>query len=202
MRGKSIPKRGEIEEALVCLEELFSCWKLTTSGWVVVDEIAYVLQDYEVVAREMKTRHLDVYVDTTKLPWEPSKERSIIPPADSKYFDDYSDFMEKTGFGLDMLATTPKDTIFQQPVVNYPLPNGKTVRLMEAVAMTKQFWQKTLMHYSLRDVGIDKVKEWLAKLELIQEVAQNKGRKKMARDCQRMLTQARKRWDEDLSNEG
>ncbi len=193
-KSGSVPEREEIEHALVSLGEVFGRWGLRATDWIVVDEIAYVLQGYEVIAREMETRHLDVYVDVTKLPWEPSKERSIIPPSDSEYFNEYCRFMKTTGFGLDMLATSPGDTILQQPVVNYVLPNKKSVRLMEAVAMTKQFWQKTLMHYSLEDVGIDKVEEWLAKLRLIQEVAQRKGKSAMAEDCQEMLKQARKRW--------
>ncbi len=197
-KSGSVPKRKEIEQALISLGEMFGRWGLEAADWIIVDEMAYVLQGYEVIAREMETRHLDVYVDVTKLPWEPSKERSIIPPSDSEYFNEYCRFMKTTGFGLDMLATTPGDTILQQPVVNYVLPNNKPVRLMEAVAMTKQFWQKTLMHYSFEDVGIDKVEEWLAKLRLIQEVAQRKGKGAMAEDCQEMLGKARERWAQVL----
>jgi hypothetical protein len=121
----AIPERPEIEQALVSLEKMYANWGLRPNDWVVVDEIAYVLQGYKVVAEEMKTRHLDCYLDVTKLPWKPSKERSIIPPAKSSYFDDYCHFMEETGFGLDMLTTSPEDTIFQQPMVDYELPNEK-----------------------------------------------------------------------------
>lgn len=198
MERDKIPEKSEIEQALVSLEDMYAKWRLGPSDWVVVDEIAYVLQEYEVVAEEMKTRHLDIYVDITKLPWEPSKERSIIPPTKSTFFDDYCQFMEETGFGLDMLATTPDDAILQQPMVEYKLPNGKKVQLMEAAAMTRQFWEKTLMHYSLKDVGVDKVKEWLAKLDLIKRLAFEKGKAELAEECQKMLAEAQKRWSRVL----
>lgn len=194
MEKDKIPEKSEIEQALISLEAMYTRWELAPNDWVVVDEIAYVLQGYGVIAEEMETRHLDSYVDVTKLPWEPSKERSVIPPAKSTYFDDYCQFMEETGFGLDMLATTPDDTILQQPMIDYELPNGKKVQLMEATAMTRQFWEKTLMHYSLKDVGVEKVEEWLAKLDLIKRVAIEKGEVEMAKECQEMLAQAQEKW--------
>jgi len=190
----NIPEKPEIEQALTKLEKMFSNWELDSKNWVIVDEMAYVLQGYEVMAEEMKTRHLDAYVDVTKLPWEPRKERSFIPPVTSNFYKNYCDFMETTGFGLDMLTTTPEDTILSQSMVNYELPNGKKIQLMEAKAMTKQFWEKTLMHYSLEEVGPEKVKEWLDKLELIRKVALKKRDTQMAEDCQMMLDKARERW--------
>ena len=198
MDKEIIPGKIEIEQALVDLQEMFNKWGLTSDDYVLVDEIAYVLQGYEVIGEEMKTRHLDTYININKLPWQTSKERSIIPPADSNFFEDYCMFMETTGFGLDMLATASDDSIFQQPMINYELPNNKTIRLMEASAMTRQFWQKTLMHYSLEDVGSDKVKEWLAKLELIGGVALKKGETQLTTDCQEMLGEARERWKKVL----
>lgn len=193
-----IPGKIEIEQALVDLQEMFNKWGLTSDDYVLVDEIAYVLQGYEVIGEEMKTRHLDTYININKLPWQTSKERSIIPPADSNFFEDYCGFMKITGFGLDMLATTSDDSILQQPMINYELPSNKTIQLMEVSAMTRQFWQKTLMHYSLEDVGNDKVKEWLAKLELIGGVALKKGETQLATDCQEMLGEARERWKKVL----
>jgi hypothetical protein len=65
---------------------------------------------------------------------------------------------------------------------------------MEAAAMTKQFWQKTLMHYSPKDVDPEKVREGLSKLELIGRVALQKREIKLADDCQQMLTEAQQRW--------
>lgn len=189
-----IPEKEEIEQTLVGVGAMYTKWGLKPSDWVVVDEIAYVLQGYEVIAKEMETCHLDTYVDISKLPWEPSRERSVIPPAKSSFFKDYCHFMEESGFGLDILATTPEDTILQQPMVNYELPNGKRIQLMEATAMTRQFWEKTLMHYSLEDVGAEKVEEWFAKLELIRRVAFNKGEKRLAKECQEMLVKAQERW--------
>lgn len=202
MKQDKIPEKAEIEQTLAKLEVMYANWELNPKDWVVVDEIAYVLQGYEVIAEEMKTRHLDTYVDITKLPWRPNKERSIIPPAKSKFFDDYCNFIESTDFGLDMLATTHKDKVLKQPMVNYKLPNGKEIQLMEAKAMTKQFWQRTLMYYSPEDVSPEKVKEWLDKLELIAKVALKKRNKKLAKDCQEMLTEAQEKWSSALSASG
>lgn len=68
-----IPEGTEINQALIRIEEMFASWGLDSNSWVVVDEMAYVLQGYGVVAEEMKRRHLDVYVDVTKLLWKPKR---------------------------------------------------------------------------------------------------------------------------------
>lgn len=123
---------------------MYTKWGLAPNNWIIVDEIAYVLQGYEVIAEKMKTRHLDSCVDVAKLSWEPSKERSVIPPAESTHFDHYCQLMEETGFRLDMLVTTPDDTILQQPMVEYELPNGRRVQLIETVNNDKAILGKDL----------------------------------------------------------
>lgn len=140
----------------------------------------------------MKTRHLDTYVDGNKLPWTPKAERSTIPPVNSQYMNQYSKFMQKTGFGLDILVAVPE--VLEEKSVNYQLPDRRKVRLMEARAMTRQFFKQTLMHYSLEDVGPEKIKEWIDKLALIGKVAFSKNDKQLARECQEMLAEARKKW--------
>lgn len=54
--------------------------------------------------------------------------------------------------------------------------------------MTRQFWQKTLMHYSSAEVGPEKVKEWIAKLELIRKVALKKREIQLAKERPRPVT--------------
>jgi len=50
------------------------------------------------------------------------------------------------------------------------------------------------MHYSLEDVGEDKVKEWMDKLKLIGKVAFEKDNSKLYEDCQLMLKRAKEKW--------
>jgi len=111
--------------------------------------------------------------------------------------DDWINFMQKTGYSLDMLRAGPQ--ILAIPSVVYPLPSGGYIRLMRAYEMTEAFIKFTLMHYSLSDVGKEKIKEWLAKLELIQKAAEKKKDKKTARLCQDKLVECQKRWQEVLS---
>ena len=196
MKQEKFPPTREIETALIKVSKIFRRWGPTNQDWVVVDEIAYFLQGYEVMGKEMQTRHLDIYVDTEKLPWHPSVERSIIPPPNSRFFEKYTEFMKDSGFGLDMLKKAPG--IFEQPVVLYKLKNGNEVQLMEVGAMTRQFWEKTLMHYSLEDVGEEKVREWLDKLKLIRTAAIKRENRILADDCSRMIVEAQKRWSHIL----
>lgn len=187
-----IPEKPEIEEALINLEKMYQGWGLKSKDWVIVDEMAYVLQGYPVIGEEMKTRHLDTYVDGNKLPWTPKAERSTIPPINSQYMNQYSEFMQRTGFGLDMLVAVPG--VLEEKSVNYQLPYRRKVRLMEARAMTRQFFKQTLMRYSIKDVGPEKIKEWVDKLGLIRKAAFHREDTQLADDCQKMLAKARKKW--------
>lgn len=150
----------------VALEKLYSLlmmsWGLAGNNFVVVDEYAYMLQGYDVRGPEVKTGHLDVYVDPRSVPWLDKGERSIIPPKDGSYMDQWENFMEETGYGLDLLRASPE--ILVVPVVKHVLPSGNKIRLMRAFEMTNLFVQQTIMRYSLEDVGEEKVREWMSKL--------------------------------------
>lgn len=44
MEGDNVLEKSEIEQALVRLERMYTKWGLKPKNWVVVDEIAYMLQ--------------------------------------------------------------------------------------------------------------------------------------------------------------
>lgn len=185
--------RVNLNEAL---EELYSLlvmnWTLATNNFVIVDEYAYVLQGYDVQGPEVETGHIDVYVDPSRFPWPDKGERSIIPPKDSSYMDQWENFMEETGYGLDLLRASPE--ILVVPVVEHVLPSGNMVRLMRAFEMTNLFVQQTIMRYSLEDVGEEKVREWMGKLSLIRDAAIKRADEKLVELCKIKLEESRIKW--------
>jgi len=191
-RNSRLPINRTLDKLLSLLEK----WDVGEKNCVLVDEFAYVLQGYDVRGPEVKSGHLDLYVNPKVLPWKDKGERSIIPPKDSSYMDDWADFMQETKHGLDMLRAEPE--ILQIPTVNYKLPSGKTIRLMRAFEMTKAFVKQTIMHYSLEDVGEDKIREWIDKLELIKEAARKKENTRLVEYCQVQLIKAKDKWKEIL----
>jgi len=90
--SKFLPRKERlpIEIALLKLHSLLTdVWKIDEVEYVLVDELAYVLQGYEVLGTEMESGHIDVYVNPTVVPWLDKGERSIIPPKDSQQMNDW-----------------------------------------------------------------------------------------------------------------
>lgn len=186
-------ERISLTEALQEIYNLFNRWGLSTKDYVLVDEFAYLLQEYDVKATEVESGHLDVYVNPVPLPWKVKEERSVIPPKDSIYMDDWLTFMQKTGYSLDMLRAKPE--ILKIPSVSYAVLNGNSIQIMRAYEMTEAFVQQTLMHYSLEEVGKEKILEWMDKLEMIRKVAEKKKDSRLARLCKDRLAESRGKWE-------
>jgi len=101
-----------------------------------------------------------------------------------------------TGYGLDMLRAKPE--FLTNPTVKLSLPNGNIINLMRAYEMTKLFVEQTIMHYSLEDVGQDKIREWINKLVLIKNASLKKGDDILAGFCEDKLAESRKKWSRIL----
>lgn len=185
-----------IENALVRLNKLLRDWGLNEEDYILVDEFAYLLQGYNIEGPEIKNKHLDLYVFPDSLPWKVSPERSTIPRSNTAYSQQYEKFMKDTGFALDLLVADA--LIFDSDKINYKLPNNETFPLMELVDMTEQFGYRTILHYSLEDVGEDKIKEWYRKLKKIQSLAREKGNKKLKDVVDDLVLKALVKWQEVL----
>ena len=197
MKGRSpqfqpSKERVPIGSALDKLYILFQGWALTSNDYVLVDEFAFVLQGYEVYGKEIEDGHLDVLVNSSSLPWEHSKERSVIPPKSSRWLDEYSSYMTETKYGLDMLASKPD--FLKLPTEIYYLPSGNSIRLMKPYEMTELWINQTLMRDSLKDVDIDKIKEWFNKLNLIKEAALKKDDKELEELSSKKIMEVKERW--------
>jgi len=186
-------KRLSIEVTLAKLHSLLTdTWKIPENEYVLVDELAYNLQGYEVKGPEMKSGHIDVYVNPLAIPWPDKGERSIIPPKDSLQMEDWANFMKSSGYGLDMLRAKPE--FLALPTVGYKLQGGLVVNFMRAFEMTNLFVEQTILHYSLEDVGPDKMKEWINKLSLIKKAALKRGDNKLAEVCDEKITAGKQKW--------
>ena len=183
-----------IKGALVKLKKLLQSWGLSEEDYVLVDEFAYLLQGYNLEGPEIKNNHLDLYVFPDNLPWKVRPERSTFPPFDSKYSRQYEEFMKDIGFALDLLVADA--LILDSDRIHYKLPNSETFPLMELVDMTEQFVHHTLLHYSLEDVGEDKIKEWYKKLRKIQSLAREKQNKKLIDVTDGLAPEALAKWQE------
>lgn len=191
-------KRMSLTEALVNLVSLLESWQISNKEYVLVDEFSYLLQGYDVSGREIQSGHLDMYVDPKKLPWTDKKERSIIPPKEGGFMDQWTDFMQKTGYSLDLLRAD--EDVFKVPMIKYELPNGKSIQLMRVFEMTQAFIERTLMHYSLKEVDEEKIKEWIQKLELIKNAAERKKDKRLMKLCDEKLKKVKLKWKNILND--
>jgi hypothetical protein len=172
---------------------LMENWGIESKDYILVDEFAYIINGYNVTASEVASNHLDLYINAKSVPWEDKGERSVIPPVNSTYFGQYENFMKKTGFGLDLLSA--EEGILQIPSINYHLSNKKFIKVMKAFEMTEAFVKQTIMHYSLEDVGKEKIVEWISKLGVIGNAAERKGDKKLVSFCNRKITESNERWE-------
>lgn len=189
-----------LHDALSQMLDLFEKWKLAPHDWVMVDEFAFQLQGYDVRGNEVKTGHVDVYVNPGACPWPDKHERSIIPPVADGFFDQWSNFMNRTGYGLDLLRAQ-KSEFLDLPRVGYRLDNDRMVQVMRAAEMTRLFVEQTIMRYSLQEVSTEKMREWIAKLSIIGEAAKKKGDVPLEQLCKLALKQSKRRWSQLIDSE-
>lgn len=188
-----------LHDALSQMLDLFEKWKLAPYDWVMVDEFAYQLLGYDVRGNEVKTGHLDIYVNPGACPWPDKHERSVIPPVSDGFFDQWGNFMSQTGYGLDLLRAKPE--FLNLPRVEYRLDNGRMVQVMKAAEMTRLFVEQTIMHYSLQEVSTEKMTEWIAKLSIIGEAAKKKEDVPLKQFCKVALEQSKRRWSQLIESE-
>ncbi|MBU1133253.1 hypothetical protein KKG08_03205 [Patescibacteria group bacterium] len=187
----------DINKALLKLHSLLEGWGLDEKDYVLVDEFAYFLQDYNLEGPEIKLKHLDLYVVGEKLPWDIKDERSTIPPNNTPYMRNYEYFMRGTGYSLDLLVANP--TIMGSKKVMYKLTDEISFPLMETEAMTQQFVDHTLLHYSLEDVGEHKIKEWFSKLTKLNQLAKDRNDKKLIKLSEELILKVQTHWGKLLA---
>jgi hypothetical protein len=161
----------EIEAGLTQLVKLFDDWKMAPQDWLLIDEFALWLQGIKRVGPEIKDRNFDVWVDFEKLPWRPPEldiygkrimAKHVYPPLKEEIGKQYIDCMSRAHFGVKIRLGTQKDV--QSPSTSYPLPEGRSVRLITPEAQIRKFYENTLMRQTETDVGFAKLREWEEKL--------------------------------------
>lgn len=178
-----------IEKALKELAKLFEKWDLSLDNWCVIGEWAFILQGWNIPERK---NILDVYVDRDKLPWPVKRERQAVPPKNSTELEDWIDFTEKTGFGLDIVPipespTDPRSrTSIKRGSVVYQLPDGNKLRVNTPLAEV-EIHRWLFKQYTAEDVGEENIKRWWEYIENIKQTAMKKEDKKVLEACDKLL---------------
>jgi hypothetical protein len=101
-------------ETLERLEELLTCWNI--KRYALIGAYALRALGYDVE----KGKHLNVIVDFASLPWKVREaRREILPPYESRYFQDYIQFIEK-GTSIHLIPYSP-DLFERLLVLEYKL---------------------------------------------------------------------------------
>lgn len=115
----------KVEKVLVNLEKLLSKWGISNSNWIFAAQYAERLLGYDIKVRE---GHLNILVNRTRIPWEFGEDLETYPPADTKYYQQYKNFMNQTGFEFDIVPVSPRE--FQKKIkktVSYPISSSEKI---------------------------------------------------------------------------
>ena len=171
----------KLERVLEKLVVLLGKWGLKRDNWCLVGEWALVLQGYNLEGRK---GIIDIYVNRVSLPWKVKKERQVIPPRDSRYFNEWVSFTEQTKFGLDMIPipedpTDPRTAVsIRKNSLVYQLPNESELRVNTPLAEVKVH-QWLFQQYTAEDVGEENIERWWGYIRDIAKVARGKRDEKV-----------------------
>lgn len=181
------PSHAEIDIGLTELVKLFDDWRMEPNDHLLIDEFALWLQGIKRVGPEIRGRNFDVWVDYEKLPWRPLEldifgkrimAKHVYPPLREEVGKQYIDFIQRAKFGAKIRLGTNQDV--QLPAVSYPLPDGRSVRLITPDAQITEFYKNTLARQTEMDVGFAKLQEWEEKLLGYHAAAEALGNESLA----------------------
>jgi len=158
------------------LEELLSSWGV---GWVLADAYGLRLQGYNV----KKRKHINALVDNSKLDWIAKATHEAFPPRGSTYLDDYFNFIEKAA-PLHLIPYTPSQ--LKGIFFTYELPNKKKIKVGKPAESVKVFGEEIKQH-DIEELGEDKIKEWLEKIEYWKEIAKEQKDKEFEERCEETI---------------
>lgn len=195
--GQELASPAEIEAGLTELVKLFDDWRMAPQDWLLIDEFALWLQGIKTVGPEIKGRNFDVWVDFGKLPWRPPEldiygerimAKHVYPPLKEEIGQQYVDCMSHAQFGIKIRLGTEQD--IQSPSTSYPLPDGRSVRLITPEAQIEGFFKNTFMRQTETDVGLAKLREWEEKLLGYRAAAEAMGNESLSGKISFMYTEA------------
>lgn len=174
---------------LETLSQLFGKWGLFLDDYCLVGEWALLLYGYDIEGRK---GIIDVYVDRESLPWKVKKERQIIPPRKSRYFNEWVGFTEQTKFGLDMIPipespTDPRTRVsIRKTSKIYQVPSGSKLRINTPLAEV-EIHKWLFQQYTAEDIGKDNIQRWWEYIKNIKQAAMKKEDKKVFEACNGLL---------------
>lgn len=186
-RGKELASPAEIEIGLTELVKLFDDWRMEPQDYLLIDEFALWIQGIKRVGPEIRDRNFDVWVDYEKLPWKPPElevfgqrimAKHVYPPLNEDIGKRYIDCMTRAQFGVKIRLGTKQDV--QSPSASYPLPDGRSIRLITPEAQIAEFFKNTLARQTEVDVGFAKLQEWEEKLLSYGAAAEAMGNEELA----------------------
>lgn len=192
-----------IKEGLVrLLDNEFPRWGLTEEDLVVVGEIGLGLAGIPLIGPHLskpgRAPHLEAYIREEKYKG-PRVEQARHPKKITLGIRETKRIQDEYGLEvLDFLIADPE--ILVAPMLWVDIGKGKRVKVLEPKAGIAFFADRTILSFTIREKGIEKIREWYYKLGLIEQVALSVGRVDVAEVCREKATLAREKWGEVLNN--
>lgn len=172
-------------------------------GWkdcIFVGEVAFNLSGIPVVAshiREFLNGNpllIEVYVDPVKYKGPRVAPELVQHPYKIKIpVDDTYKLSKRYGINMEHLLIADEKAL-RVPTLTVDLGEGKFCQVMEPLVSLRFFAERTILRYSLKFAGEDKIKEWFEKLQRIKEAADKVGNSELATECEKYITQSREKW--------
>jgi hypothetical protein len=167
--------------ALESLDSMLRRWNVE---YVLVDAYALRLQGYDV----KKGGHINTLVDSSTIPWPVENPHEAFPPRGSVYFEEYRRFVEAES-PLHMIPYSP-DQLDELPTIRYYLPNRNPIRVGKPSESTSLFAAE-IKQYSIQDIGGEKIRDWLDKIEHWRVVAEGCDDHVFAESCMQAVMEVK-----------
>lgn len=196
--GKEL--QNSIKEKVELALDQLSKWGLGWKDCIFVGEVAFNLAGIPVVASHIEeflagdALPIEVYVDPAKYKGPRVAPELVQHPYKIKIpVDDAYKISKRHRFNMEHLLIADEKAL-KAPTLTVDLGEGKSCRVMEPLANLRFFAERTILRYSVKFAGEDKIKEWFEKLQRIKEVAVKVENSELAGECEKYIIQSREKW--------
>lgn len=187
------------EKEVKAVEELASLiapWGIEDHS-VLVNYYALRLLGYEVEKYDERP-HIDLVVDRDKLGWHPGEMREIIPPKNSPYFEQWSnyiDFLSSIGLSLHMIPLPSQELTGLGD--KFTLPDSQMIRVSSPYQNVAGFMKDLIRYKKLPRGAFDQgeIDRWKKKILYIKRAGEKVSDEKLlgaCDDCNKILDELAK----------
>lgn len=199
---KEIETLGRIKPTLgrFFRKRVYGEWGLNKEDVRLVDEVGFGLTEIPIYGPEIMQEipHIDIAVIEGSYKGPKSKVQDhpikILFPRDPKS----GNYLKEEIYRVDRLDVDDlikgKPKFFKLPTIEVNLVDEITALVPEPVSHVEYFASDTILFYTERQVGEDKLREWFIKLLMIRDVAEIRNRKDVKAKSEEAIFRSKIRW--------